>query len=737
MPPNEVPPLPELKAGDFQPPARRATHQRSDLQLLPPADRWPGLRLRAVRRHRSGAHHGPRAAGGFQRRGDRDHATSTASSTAARSWPRCWRAASRCVTARRPSGCVTRWPGPRPPEDACSLAAAQGLVRGLGRQPEGPVAGADPDRCVSPLPEARGTVTTAKKKSWLCSRRAFLGGLGAVGFSHLLPTAAGAGPAARASASLRSTCPRACGRAPIGPPRAPARWVRSSVPWTPFARRSPHSTGSIWPPPSTTVLASTSTTGRLTCSAAPRCSMAAPAVGRPSIRRSPRWSGPTARSSRSSSACRSSTRTAPVDPSGRAARRAAAGHGGPLAGLCPDLRRWHGAAGPPGQPGQPGQPRPGSTCARARSTTRWVRSPACRPSLAASDRHARGVVPAARLRDIEKRLQGLGGGGGVDPGGGPGGGSRLLASGCWRADRSQGQGELPEDRAAADGPDGHCLFSAASPTSPACSTATRSTSAPTPGWASTGAGTTCPTAATGPTSRRSTAGTPSSSPTSWASCRRCRKARGTMLDNTVVLWVSEFGNSSSHSLRNLMWFVMGNVGGFFKQGQVLKLPGRSVSDLHLTLAKAFGIHGCRRSATPPSVRARSPGLHRLRLARASAGRDQHQEAGLHHQLIRRGHFVGRQHVGRGGRHLRGEGGGAQPSADESRATQAFARRSASSPGGRGTSARARRTSHATSMPVAVKTSVQALGQGMGGRDLGAAPAAACRRHGPVAASARR
>ena len=64
---------------------------------------------------------------------------------------------------------------------------------------------------------------------------------------------------------------------------------------------------------------------------------------------------------------------------------------------------------------------------------------------------------------------------------------------------------------------------------------------------------------------------------------------GTMLDNTVVLWFSEFGNSSSHSLSNLMWFVMGNVGGFLKQGQVLKFPGRSVSDIHVTLGNAFGI----------------------------------------------------------------------------------------------------------------------------------------------------
>ena len=38
-----------------------------------------------------------------------------------------------------------------------------------------------------------------------------------------------------------------------------------------------------------------------------------------------------------------------------------------------------------------------------------------------------------------------------------------------------------------------------------------------------------------------------------------------------------------------MWFVMGNVGGFLKQGQVLKFPGRSVSDIHVTLGNAFGI----------------------------------------------------------------------------------------------------------------------------------------------------
>ena len=38
-----------------------------------------------------------------------------------------------------------------------------------------------------------------------------------------------------------------------------------------------------------------------------------------------------------------------------------------------------------------------------------------------------------------------------------------------------------------------------------------------------------------------------------------------------------------------MWFLMGNVGGFFRQGQVLRFPGRSVSDIHTTIGNAFGI----------------------------------------------------------------------------------------------------------------------------------------------------
>jgi hypothetical protein len=64
---------------------------------------------------------------------------------------------------------------------------------------------------------------------------------------------------------------------------------------------------------------------------------------------------------------------------------------------------------------------------------------------------------------------------------------------------------------------------------------------------------------------------------------------GTMLDNTVVVWVSEFGESNGHSPDNLLWVLAGNANGYFKQGQVLDCGGRSTNDLHTSLQNAFGI----------------------------------------------------------------------------------------------------------------------------------------------------
>jgi hypothetical protein len=66
---------------------------------------------------------------------------------------------------------------------------------------------------------------------------------------------------------------------------------------------------------------------------------------------------------------------------------------------------------------------------------------------------------------------------------------------------------------------------------------------------------------------------------------------GTMLDNTVILWVSEFGESNGHSADNLLWMVMGNAAGYFKPGHVASLGGRATNDVLTTVQNAFGVSG--------------------------------------------------------------------------------------------------------------------------------------------------
>ena len=67
------------------------------------------------------------------------------------------------------------------------------------------------------------------------------------------------------------------------------------------------------------------------------------------------------------------------------------------------------------------------------------------------------------------------------------------------------------------------------------------------------------------------------------------EGNGSMLDNTLILWVSEFGESGGHSGDNLMWLLMGNAAGQFRSGRILNCAGRSVSDLHTSICNAFGI----------------------------------------------------------------------------------------------------------------------------------------------------
>lgn len=64
---------------------------------------------------------------------------------------------------------------------------------------------------------------------------------------------------------------------------------------------------------------------------------------------------------------------------------------------------------------------------------------------------------------------------------------------------------------------------------------------------------------------------------------------GTMLDSTAVLFCSEFGECNGHHASDLTWVLAGNLGGYFKMGRVLDCQGRAVNDLFASICEAFGV----------------------------------------------------------------------------------------------------------------------------------------------------
>ncbi|MDD9935643.1 MAG: DUF1552 domain-containing protein [Myxococcales bacterium] len=67
------------------------------------------------------------------------------------------------------------------------------------------------------------------------------------------------------------------------------------------------------------------------------------------------------------------------------------------------------------------------------------------------------------------------------------------------------------------------------------------------------------------------------------------EAGGSMLDNTVILWASEFGESNGHVSNDLLWLLMGNAGGYFRSGRILDLGGKPTNDLLTSLCQGFGL----------------------------------------------------------------------------------------------------------------------------------------------------
>lgn len=63
---------------------------------------------------------------------------------------------------------------------------------------------------------------------------------------------------------------------------------------------------------------------------------------------------------------------------------------------------------------------------------------------------------------------------------------------------------------------------------------------------------------------------------------------GTLLDNTVVLWVNEQGNGQTHSKDEIPFVLAGNYAGKLRTGRWLRYEQRAHNDLYLALLQMFG-----------------------------------------------------------------------------------------------------------------------------------------------------
>ncbi|MEM9188068.1 MAG: DUF1552 domain-containing protein [Myxococcota bacterium] len=63
---------------------------------------------------------------------------------------------------------------------------------------------------------------------------------------------------------------------------------------------------------------------------------------------------------------------------------------------------------------------------------------------------------------------------------------------------------------------------------------------------------------------------------------------GTMLDNTLVVWVNEIKKGVQHSRTDMPFVMAGNVNGQFDMGRMIDVD-RTHSDMWLTIARAFGL----------------------------------------------------------------------------------------------------------------------------------------------------
>jgi hypothetical protein len=63
----------------------------------------------------------------------------------------------------------------------------------------------------------------------------------------------------------------------------------------------------------------------------------------------------------------------------------------------------------------------------------------------------------------------------------------------------------------------------------------------------------------------------------------------TMLDNSLVLWISEFGTGQTHSVTNLPVVIAGGAQGKIKTNRYIARPTATLGDLYTSILNAFGV----------------------------------------------------------------------------------------------------------------------------------------------------
>lgn len=64
---------------------------------------------------------------------------------------------------------------------------------------------------------------------------------------------------------------------------------------------------------------------------------------------------------------------------------------------------------------------------------------------------------------------------------------------------------------------------------------------------------------------------------------------GTILDDSVAVWLNDLGNGPPHSGTNVPWLLAGSAGGFLRTGQYLDLGGVTINRVLNTIISAVGV----------------------------------------------------------------------------------------------------------------------------------------------------